>query len=56
MIPRLIQWQPVVAYDEILLLPTGDVDAALAKHPNVTRVPTRIGLYVSGVNIGGEPP
>lgn len=53
MIPRLIQWQPVVAYDEILLLPTGDVDAAIANHPIATRIPTRITLHVAGVNIDG---
>lgn len=53
MIPRLVQWQPVVAYDEILLLPTGDVAAVLAKHPIATRVGTRIGVFVGGVNIDG---
>ena len=53
MIPRLVQWLPVVAYDEVLLLPTGDVDAVLAKHPIATRVATRIGVHVGGVNIDG---
>jgi tetratricopeptide (TPR) repeat protein len=52
-IPRLVQWQPIVAYDEIFLLPTGDLDAILAKHPIATRVPTRIGVDVTGVNIDG---
>ncbi|MEJ7598086.1 MAG: hypothetical protein WKG01_09280 [Kofleriaceae bacterium] len=53
MIPRLIQWQPVVAHDEVLLLPTGDVEPIVARHPIATLVPTRIDLHVSGVNIDG---